>query len=192
MLTHPGRKFFDSIYTCFSSILSLCILSRPSISPAVFSHPWNFKGSILLLTLKFWRNRFWNARFLLILMSHSSLDIHIAPDNTGATPLETVRLFFTFMYTDQRSSTYCIISFNSAVTRHRACGHGRNRLLVLCHRLTGRLWKTIVKNQIFFEPCGCLKSQKWPTWMAEIFCWSLDICWLAGAKISSTWSQVTP
>ena len=66
---------------------------------------------------------------------------------------------------------YCFISFNSAVTRHMACGHGRNWLLVPCHRLTGRLWNIIgrryyIEYEIF---------SKWPTWMAEIFGWSLDM-----------------
>ena len=77
------------------------------------------------------------------------------------------------------------ISFNSAVTHHRACGHGRNWLLVPADSEKPLVGSTIlieylVEYEIF---------QKWPNWMAEIFGWTLDTCWLAGAKISSTWSH---
>ena len=33
---------------------------------------------------------------------------------------------------------YCTILINSAIMRHKACGHGQNWSLVLCHRLIGQ------------------------------------------------------
>jgi len=59
------------------------------------------------------------------------------------------------------------VSFRSIrPSRVTGLGHGRNRLLVLCHRLTGRLWKTIAEIRFFFEPCGRPKSQQWPNFFA--------------------------
>ena len=58
----------------------------------------------------------------------------------------------TLMYQKPGEITYFFISFNLAITHHRACGHGQNWLLVLCHRLTGWLWKTIgQQNYIEYE-----------------------------------------
>ena len=41
---------------------------------------------------------------------------------------------------------YCTISINSAVTRHKASGHGQNPSLVPGHRSSGRRRKTIGQN----------------------------------------------
>src|ERR1700678_1954280 len=49
---------------------------------------------------------------------------------------------------------YCTISINSAVTCHKASGHGQNPLLVPGHRSSGRRRKTIGQkgqNSLFFS-----------------------------------------
>src|ERR1700678_3529591 len=56
-----------------------------------------------------------------------------------------------FQAQSERYRYYCTISINSAVTCHKASGHGRNPSLVPGHRSSGRCRKTIGQKFTFFS-----------------------------------------